>query len=171
MKQKKPYILQVCGLKNTGKTKFIGELVQYLHEKQYQVAVIKHDGHEFDTKHYTEDNFQHYNKGADASVVFSNGQWICVKREKTTLEHWIERFQYMDFIIIEGCKQANYPKVEMLRKGINETPVSNPEGRVACIIDWNCDTKKMTYNRNDKELCEKIINNIDIFYKKQDDIL
>lgn len=157
---KKPYILQICGLKNTGKTTFVKELTAYLHEKNYRVAVIKHDGHDFDTKHYKEDNFQHYQAGAQASVVFSKTQWMRVQKEERSLEQFIEEFQEMDFILIEGCKQASYPKVELLRKGISETPVSNKQGRFACIVDGDYTIDERCFYREEEELYENVIRSL-----------
>ena len=41
-----PVIFAVSGYKNTGKTTLITGIIPILTEKGYQVAVIKHDGHE-----------------------------------------------------------------------------------------------------------------------------
>lgn len=152
--KKKPYILQVCGLKNTGKTTFMNGFTSYLKEKGYIVGTVKHDGHEFQTTHYTEDNFQHYHAGADTSIVFSDGQWLQIQREKRTLESFIADLQEMDIILIEGCKKEEYPKVELLRTGISEIPVSNEIGRLACIIDETYQTYQ-TYCGNETYLCKQ----------------
>ena len=57
----KPFILQICGYKNTGKTTLVNKLVKFF---------SKHDGHDFETINYLEDNFQHFNSGAQKSIVF-----------------------------------------------------------------------------------------------------
>ncbi|HIS63473.1 MAG TPA: molybdopterin-guanine dinucleotide biosynthesis protein B [Candidatus Scybalomonas excrementigallinarum] len=155
--KKRPYILQICGLKNTGKTTFVRGLTTYLSQLGYEVAVVKHDGHEFDLQSYNEDNFLHYKAGASASVVFSKGQWLCVQREKRSLESFIEQFSDFDYVLIEGCKNAAYPKVEMLRKGISESPVSNPKGRIGCIGDEIYPINEPCFLKEDENLYEKII--------------
>ena len=40
-----------------------------------------------------------------------------------------------DLILIEGCKDSTYPKIEVIRKEISGTPVSNPEGRFLIVTD------------------------------------
>ena len=152
-----PYILQVCGLKNTGKTTFMNEFTTYLSKKGYRVGTIKHDGHDFKTEQYTEDNFQHYHAGAIKSAVFSNNQYLMIQRETKTLEQFLEEFCDMDIILIEGCKNERYPKVEMLRKGISEVPVSNHVGRLACIVDEVYDIKERCFLRHDTDLFDKLI--------------
>ena len=158
--RKKPVLIAVSGVKNSGKTTLIQKLIPKLTEKELKVATIKHDGHDFDTKHYKEDNFQHYQAGAQASVVFSKTQWMRVQKEERPLEQFIEEFQEMDFILIEGCKQASYPKVELLRKGISETPVSNKEGRFACIVDGDYTIDERCFYREEEELYENVIRSL-----------
>lgn len=153
----KPYLLQVCGLKNTGKTTFINGFTSFLKNKGYTVGTIKHDGHEFQTDHYTEDNFQHYHAGADASIVFSNGQWLRIQHEARTLESFIKELEEMDIILIEGCKNEMYPKVELLRKGISETPVSNKIGRLACIADEEYRGEEVCICKQDANLFDKVL--------------
>ena len=43
----KPFIAAVSGVKNSGKTTFMEKLISELAGQGYRVAVIKHDGHEF----------------------------------------------------------------------------------------------------------------------------
>ena len=46
-KTEKPFVAAVSGVKNSGKTTFLEKLVAELTKRGYRVAVIKHDGHEF----------------------------------------------------------------------------------------------------------------------------
>ena len=46
--QKGQLILAVSGVKNSGKTTLIASLLSKLKQKGLKVAVIKHDGHEFE---------------------------------------------------------------------------------------------------------------------------
>ena len=45
---KKQFILAVSGVKNSGKTTLITKLLPGLKKRGLQVAVIKHDGHDFE---------------------------------------------------------------------------------------------------------------------------
>ena len=44
----RPAVVAVSGVKNSGKTTLIIEMLPYLTEKGLRVAVIKHDGHSFE---------------------------------------------------------------------------------------------------------------------------
>ena len=44
----RPAVVAVSGVKNSGKTTLITEMLPYLTEKGLRVAVIKHDGHSFE---------------------------------------------------------------------------------------------------------------------------
>ena len=46
--QRKQFILAVSGVKNSGKTTLITKILPFLKAKGLNVAVIKHDGHDFE---------------------------------------------------------------------------------------------------------------------------
>ena len=46
--KKKPLILAVCGVKNSGKTTLIQKLIPLLQNQGLKVAAVKHDGHDFE---------------------------------------------------------------------------------------------------------------------------
>lgn len=133
----KPFVFQVCGYKNTGKTTFVNELVKFFSQRDYKVGTIKHDGHDFETENYLEDNFQHFNSGAVKSIVFSKNKWLMVEREKKSLESMLELMKDMDIVIVEGCKNSTLLKIELLREGISEIPVSNPLNRIGVYSDFD----------------------------------
>ena len=55
---------------------------------------------------------------------------------KDRLEEIISMFPEADLIIVEGCKDSVIPKIEVIRKGISDHAVSNPEGRFLIATDW-----------------------------------
>ncbi len=55
---KRPYVAAVSGVKNSGKTTFLEKLIPVLTARGYQVAVIKHDGHEFEADVEGRDTFR-----------------------------------------------------------------------------------------------------------------
>lgn len=122
----KPFILQTCNYKNTGKTPFVNNLIKFFTAHNFKVRTIKYDGHDFETIHYFEDNFQHFNSGAKKSIVFSQNKWLLVEKNEKSLEDMIRVMSDMDIIIIECCKNSSLPKIELLRKGVSEIPISNP---------------------------------------------
>lgn len=78
--EKVPYVFAVCGVKNSGKTTYLEKLVAALKEHGVRVGVIKHDGHEFEGDVPGTDSSRMYQAGADATVVFSDGQLLFHER-------------------------------------------------------------------------------------------
>ena len=68
---KKQFILAVSGVKNSGKTTLITKLLPELKKRGLQVAVIKHDGHDFEADVPGTDSWKYAQAGADGTCVFS----------------------------------------------------------------------------------------------------
>lgn len=134
----KPFILAVCGKKNSGKTTLITGLVPELKSRGYKVAVIKHDGHDFTCDVPGTDSYRFSQTGAYGIAVFSEHRMF-VQRIGTgeTEKDLIAMFPEADIIVLEGFKEYPYPKVEVIRKGVSEVPVSNPENRIAIVTDYS----------------------------------
>lgn len=118
-------ILQIVGLKNSGKTTLMTHTIQVLKAHQIAVATVKHHGH-----HNTEDNndislqsghvdhMKHFYAGADQSIVQGNAYQQSVTRtQNKTLDEIIDESVTMDInvILVEGFKEADYDKVLVYR--------------------------------------------------------
>lgn len=118
-----PVIFAVSGYKNTGKTTLITGIIPILTEKGYQVAVIKHDGHEFESDVPGTDSYQHQKAGAYGTAVFSKSQFLVTKRvPEITAEMLLPFFPEADIILIEGLKDSSYPKYICTSPQENATP-------------------------------------------------
>ena len=133
---KKPVIAAVSGVKNSGKTTFLGHLVKALKERNYLVAVIKHDGHEFEPDVEGTDTWKLRRAGAYGTAIFSKGCWMVIKEEPQMDEKGLaELFPEVDFILLEGFKYSAYPKFEIVRKGNSGESVCAPETLLALVTD------------------------------------
>lgn len=146
----KPFILQICGYKNTGKTTLVNKLVKFFSKYDLKVGTIKHDGHDFETINYLEDNFQHFNSGAQKSIVFSRNKWLLIEKKENTLEAMMDLMKDMDIIIVEGCKNSSLPKIELLRKGVSEYPISNPKNRIGVYSNFDYSKERCFKKDNDE---------------------
>ena len=118
-----PVIFAVSGYKNTGKTTLITGMIPILTEKGNQVAVIKHDGHEFESDVPGTDSYQHQKAGAYGTAVFSKSQFLVTKRvSEITAEMLLPFFPEADIILIEGLKDSSYPKYICTSPQENATP-------------------------------------------------
>ena len=70
------HILAVSGVKNSGKTTLIDRMIPFFTEKGLKVAVIKHDGHEFEADVPGTDSWKHKRAGAYGTAVFSATKYI-----------------------------------------------------------------------------------------------
>ena len=57
-------------IKTLVKLLFLNKLVKFFTAHNFKVGTIKHDGHDFETTNYLEDNFQHFNSGAKKVLSF-----------------------------------------------------------------------------------------------------
>ena len=133
---KKPLIAAICGVSNSGKTTLIKDLIAEFGRRGMRVAVIKHDGHDFECDIPGTDSYAFTEAGVYGAAVFSRNR-IFVHKTGTgeTEADLIGMFPEADILLIEGLKDSSYPKVELVRAGISERPVSEPEGRFLLVTD------------------------------------
>lgn len=129
-------VIAICGIKNSGKTTLIRKLIPQLTSLGYRVATIKHDGHDFESDVPGTDSYYHQKAGAYATAVYSKSQFMITKKTSgITNEMLMEFFPEADLILIEGCKECEYPKIEVIRSVNGNEPASNPKGRFLIATD------------------------------------
>ena len=115
---KRPAVLAVSGLHNSGKTTLLEKLLPALRSRGLKVGIIKHDGHDFTPDVPGTDSYRLREAGADGVAVYS-GQRLT----EQDLLALFERHGY-DLVLLEGFKDSGWPKIEVVRKEISDTPVS-----------------------------------------------
>lgn len=114
-------VFAISGIKNSGKTTLICNLLEIFKEKGIKAAVIKHDGHEFSADVPGTDTYRQLQTGAYATAVFSAGKFMVVKQQPHTSEtELMQFFPEADLILLEGFKHSTYPKIEIVRRGNSE---------------------------------------------------
>ena len=114
----KQKIIAVSGVKNSGKTTLIRKLIPVLRARGVSAAVIKHDGHSFDPDR----------AGTDTCRIFEAGAVV-------SEADLIACFPEADVILLEGFKWTDYPKVEIVRRGVSDRPVCDPDTLLALVTD------------------------------------
>ena len=129
-------VIAVCVVKNSGKTALLTKLVSKLSADGSKIAVIKHDGHDFDCDMPGTDTYRFAEHGAYGTACFS-GSRSFVQRIGTqeSYEDLIRCFPEADIIFIEGAKDSDYDKIEVIRKGISTEPASCENGRFLIATD------------------------------------
>lgn len=106
-------ILQVTGFKNSGKTTTVNRMVEYLKAEGLKVAVIKHH-HRDEVHDDSTDTGKFIRSGADFTVLNTPGTVMTVENKAPDLHAQIDQLSgQVDFILIEGYKEEDYPKIFM----------------------------------------------------------
>lgn len=105
------YLFAISGYKHTGKTTLITKLIPLLKNKGYKVAVIKHDGHDFEGDVPDTDSYKAFHAGAYGTAVFSKNKFLIHKKISDIDENELQQaFPEADIILLEGFKDSAYPK-------------------------------------------------------------
>lgn len=132
----RPVLIAVSGVKNSGKTTLIEKIIPKLTEQGLKVATVKHDGHDFEGDVEGTDTYKHKRAGAYGTAIFSKNKFMIIKEQKDTQENeLIEYFKEADIILLEGFKNSDYPKLEIVRKGNSENSVCKKETILALVTD------------------------------------
>lgn len=133
--RKKPLVVSICGCKNSGKTTFIERLLPILTQKQVKTAVVKHDGHSFEPDVEGTDSYRIRKAGACATAVFCDTHSMVVKQKAGTVEDMLEAVDEADLVLLEGGKNWDFPKIELVRKGNSERLAGNGRNLLAVATD------------------------------------
>ncbi len=113
----------------TGKTTLIEQLITFLTQRAYKVAVIKHTHHHFDIDKPGKDSYRHREAGAAEVLMVSDQRWVLMhelrQAAEPTIEEQLSKLSPCDLVIVEGFKNANIPKIELWRFEHDEC-ASNP---------------------------------------------
>jgi molybdopterin-guanine dinucleotide biosynthesis adapter protein len=131
----RPLIFQVVGYKNTGKTTLVCKLIERFKADGRTVATIKHDAHDFEMDRPGTDTWQHQQAGADMTAISSPRRTAWLSRSPLTLEEMIERMDGADIILIEGFKNAAYPKLVLLKQPEDLPLLALPNTIAAAVWD------------------------------------
>ncbi|AZN43175.1 molybdopterin-guanine dinucleotide biosynthesis protein B [Paenibacillus albus] len=133
--QQTPFVFQIVGYKNSGKTTLLSQLTRQLKQAGYSVGTAKHDAHEFTMDTPGTDTWQHQEAGADITAISSASRSAIISNRTEPLTALISYMQHVDFVLVEGFKQEYHPKLVLLRNPSDETllQLSN----IVMIASWD----------------------------------
>ncbi len=105
-----PYVFCVSGFKNSGKTTLVNALITRFKSDEYQVAVIKHDGHDFAVDQTT-DTGKFISSQADTVTIYSEHKYQTTNLRQFDFSKHLQSLRDYDVVIIEGMKYSDYPKI------------------------------------------------------------
>src|SRR5699024_7542412 len=112
---KTPYVLQVVGYKNSGKTKLVSSLVTYFSEQGLRVGTLKHHAHSASIDSPGTDTAEHAKAGAAKVLLSSEQQTATFEQKPLSYPELLKRAEDVDIVLVEGFKREQDPKVVLLR--------------------------------------------------------
>ena len=128
---KKRLVVAFSGPSNSGKTTAIVKVASILNDSGFKVCIVKHDPKDkaiFDRE--GKDSFKFSQTGADVAVVSPNKTTL-FKKSTSTIDEIIDLFQDFDYLLVEGLKTLDLPRISIFRDRLDESyfSVSNA---IAC---------------------------------------
>ncbi|WP_299524783.1 molybdopterin-guanine dinucleotide biosynthesis protein B [uncultured Methanobrevibacter sp.] len=136
-------IVSVVGRKNTGKTSLTVKIIEELTRRGHNVASIKHSHHEMEMDREHTDTWRHKLAGSNVVVGIGSTSFFNVKDilDLNRLLFLIKFMDNIDFVVIEGFKSYNYPKIVTSLDVVDEYTIAEidsfsitPEG-VSDLVD------------------------------------
>ena len=123
---KRPAVLAVSGLHNSGKTTLLEKLLPALRSRGLKVGIIKHDGHDFTPDVPGTDSYRLREAGAEGGAVFSGNRYLLTEKFRLNEQDLLALFERhgYDLVLMEGFKESGWPKIEVVRSAISKEPAS-----------------------------------------------
>jgi molybdopterin-guanine dinucleotide biosynthesis adapter protein len=118
---KKRLVVAFSGPSNSGKTTAIVKVASILNDSGFKVCIVKHDPKDkaiFDRE--GKDSFKFSQTGADVAVVSPNKTTL-FKKSTSTIDEIIDLFQDFDYLLVEGLKTLDLPRISIFRDRLDES--------------------------------------------------
>ena len=156
-------IIGIIGWKNSGKTYYAQEIIKKLRKKGYSVASIKHAHHEFDVDKPKTDSFLHRKAGSQQVIVSSSKRWVKITElensSEKNLTELLQQLSTTDIVIVEGFKNDNHPKIEIIKEKSKNYLFNQISNVVALISDIEVNSNIKKFKKNEIELIVNFILN------------
>jgi molybdopterin-guanine dinucleotide biosynthesis adapter protein len=156
-----PMVLITAGKSGSGKTTILERLIPELKKRKLRIGTIKHHHADFDMDIPGKDSWRHKKAGAEKTIISSPNRIGIVMdvdhdHSPEELAHFLTG---VDFILVEGFKGENLPKVEIFRKEIHDKPLCiQDKNLIAMVTDEDLDLSVPRFGLDEmKELAEFII--------------
>ena len=120
-------VVGFCGPSGVGKTTLIEGVIAGLKASGQRVSVIKHAHKRFDIDQVGKDSYRHREAGA-TEVLIASSQRLALLREfeidgLPTVHQLLAELSPVDWVLVEGYKHADLPKVEVWRAALGQAPL------------------------------------------------
>lgn len=111
-------VMGIAGFSGSGKTTLIEKLIPIFKDKGYNIAVIKHDAHDFDMDREGKDTYRFTAAGADTVMISSGSGSAVLAKYPESLDEMIGDAirRNADIVLVEGYKYEKIKKIFILSK-------------------------------------------------------
>ena len=115
-------VISVVGKKNSGKTSLTVKIIKELKKRGYNVSSIKHSHHTMEMDRKDTDTWKHNQAGAGVVVGVGKSTFFNIKKDfdLNRLLFLIKHLDDTDYVVIEGFKKYNYPKIATSKDVVDE---------------------------------------------------
>ena len=156
-------IIGIIGWKNSGKTYYAQEIIKKLRKKGYSVASIKHAHHDFDIDKPQTDSFLHRKAGSQQVIISSSKRWVKITElensSEKNLTELLQQLSTTDIVIVEGFKNDNHPKIEIIKEKSKNYLFNQISNVVALISDIEVNSNIRKFKKNEIDLIVNFIIN------------
>lgn len=152
-------VIGFAGWSDSGKTHLLRLLLPSLFARGFTVSTIKHAHHTFDVDVPGKDSFKLRQAGAK-QVLVSSGKRFALMHEYKQEEEWglpdlLRQLSPVDFVLIEGFKRWNHPKIEVHRHETGKDFLFPKDPNVVAILSDQM-TKKLPIPQIDPDDVETV---------------
>ncbi len=126
-----PRLVSIIGKKNSGKTTLVVALVRELVRRGHRTMTIKHGAHPFDIDEQGKDTWRHMHEGGSERVVMESPEGrVMIARTEHEMGPREIAAKYLaeaHFVVVEGFKKADLPKIEVYRRAVHAQPLYSPD--------------------------------------------
>ncbi|MDR0225655.1 MAG: molybdopterin-guanine dinucleotide biosynthesis protein B [Burkholderiaceae bacterium] len=114
-------VIGFAGYSGSGKTSLVEPLISLMRAGGLSVSVVKHAHHDFDVDHEGKDSWRHRKAGAYEVVLASDRRLALMREfaepaELSVHDMVAELDPRVDWVLVEGFKHADLPKIEIWRE-------------------------------------------------------
>jgi molybdopterin-guanine dinucleotide biosynthesis adapter protein len=136
-----PFLFQIAGYQNSGKTTVVTKLIEHLKRAGLTVSTLKHHGHAGELDLPEKDSARHFQAGAQAALVEGNGTLQLHASVPGEHQHSVEKLLQIlqafnpDAIVIEGYKNKPFPKAVIIKQESDLELLKSLEN-IHAVICW-----------------------------------
>lgn len=128
-------VITFAAYSGVGKTTYLEKLLPCLKAAGVRVAVIKHDGHDFQMDKPGTDTCRLAEAGADTVAIVSSRKFALLEQRGLEVEEIVKRITDVDLILTEGFKHGPYPKIALYRKDAEKPLAAEASECLAIVTD------------------------------------